>query len=85
MCKFCENHITLTTTFPKENQYGELDSSNMIMLSEGCIRIANPDGRTFRNNLPIFTIDVLYCPYCGKQLKEHTTLTKFQEKEIYNL
>ncbi len=88
MCKFCEEQVRLTTNFPKDNKYGELDSSEMIMLSGGVIRILNPNGRGSilnQSELPIFQIDVLYCPYCGRRLKEETTLTKYNDKTIFKL
>lgn len=88
MCKFCEEHIRLETNFPKDNKYGELDSSEIMMLSDGVIRIINPNGRGTifsKSELPIFQIDVLYCPYCGRKIKEETQLTKYNNETIWKL
>ena len=77
MCKFCEEYAKVETRFPEENSYGKLDSNDVMMLSGGYIRVSNPDGRGAIPgiNLPIFQFDVLYCPYCGRKIKDETTIT----------
>lgn len=81
-----KKNIRVETKFPEDNKYGKLDSSEMMMLHGGFLRILNPIiGRGFNDTLPIFQIDVLYCPYCGKKLKNETVLTKYNNKTITSM
>lgn len=87
MCKFCEDFARVETNFPEDNCYGKLDSSSAMLLKGGVLRIANPEGRgTWANNeLPIFQIEVLYCPYCGRKVNSMTNMTRYEDLPITDI
>ncbi len=88
MCNFCENNGStyVHSILLDDSQYGKLDSCQINMLHDGYMRVQNIDGRSWDNRhpLPIFQFDVLYCPFCGRKIKEQTTLSTEEGTTITN-